>query len=77
MANYQIQYSEKYCDSEFEYRHVICPPSILKLIPPNKLLSEIEWRSLGIEQSKGWVHYSIHKPEPNILLFKRPLEEKH
>ena len=38
-----------------------------------RLLSENEWRSLGVQQSRGWVHYEIHKPEPHILLFRRPL----
>jgi len=67
----QIQYSEKYYDPKFEYRHVILPPDLAKLVPQNRLLSEIEWRSLGIQQSRGWVHYCIHKPEPHILLFRR------
>ena len=31
-----------------------------------------EWRSLGVQQSRGWVHYELHKPEPHILLFRRP-----
>jgi cyclin-dependent kinase regulatory subunit CKS1 len=69
----QIKYSEKYADCKFEYRHVILPPDIAKLVPPNRLMSEVEWRNLGIQQSKGWVHYCIHKPEPHILLFKRRL----
>ena len=38
----------------------------------NRLLSENEWRSLGVQQSRGWVHYEIHRPEPHILLFRRP-----
>ena len=38
-----------------------------------KLLSESEWRTLGVQQSRGWSHYEIHKPEPFILLFRRPL----
>ena len=29
--------------------------------------------SLPSEQSRGWVHYAIHRPEPHILLFRRPL----
>jgi cyclin-dependent kinase regulatory subunit CKS1 len=37
------------------------------------LLSEEEWRALGVTQSRGWTHYAVHKPEPHILLFKRPL----
>lgn len=31
-----------------------------------------EWRSLGVQQSRGWVHYELHRPEPHILLFRRP-----
>lgn len=75
MLNQQIKYSEKYLDSEFEYRHVILPPEISKLLPHDRLLSEIEWRKLGIQQSRGWVHYCIHKPEPHILLFKRKISD--
>ena len=25
-----------------------------------------------MQQSRGWVHYAIHRPEPHILLFRRP-----
>lgn len=32
-----------------------------------------EWRAIGVQQSRGWVHYAIHKPEPHIMLFRRPL----
>ena len=28
---------------------------------------------MGVQQSRGWVHYAIHRPEPHILLFRRPL----
>ena len=38
-----------------------------------RLLSENEWRSIGVQQSRGWMHYETHKPEPHILLFRRPL----
>ncbi|MCQ2820038.1 MAG: cyclin-dependent kinases regulatory subunit [archaeon] len=40
-------------------------------MPKGRLLTEAEWRALGIQQSRGWVHYEIHKPEPHILLFRR------
>jgi len=69
----EIEYSEKYCDSVNEYRHVHLPRHLFKKIPRGRLLSEQEWRSLGVQQSRGWVHYEIHRPEPHILLFKRPL----
>lgn len=69
----QIDYSEKYQDCEYEYRHVILTKELFNKIPVGKLLEEKEWRALGITQTKGWVHYTYHKPEPHILLFRRPL----
>mmetsp|Transcript_29071 Transcript_29071/g.70909 ORF Transcript_29071/g.70909 Transcript_29071/m.70909 type:complete len:96 (-) Transcript_29071:557-844(-) len=68
-----IEYSEKYCDSKYEYRHVILPKEMAKQMPKGRLLTEREWRGLGVQQSRGWAHYEIHKPEPHILLFRRPL----
>lgn len=69
----QISYSEKYTDEKYEYRHVILPPDIAKLVPKNHLMTETEWRNLGVQQSPGWVHYMVHSPEPHVLLFRRPL----
>ncbi|KAA3458586.1 cyclin-dependent kinases regulatory subunit 1-like [Gossypium australe] len=121
----QIQYSEKYFDDTYEYRHVVLPPEVAKLLPKSRLLSEHkleiswfcdayhivcgifapigtvfvydlnvfsaqchlllffqsirdmqfmnEWRAIGVQQSRGWVHYAIHRPEPHIMLFRRPL----
>ncbi|CAL9066668.1 unnamed protein product [Musa banksii] len=69
----QIQYSEKYFDDTYEYRHVVLPPEVAKLLPKNRLLSENEWRAIGVQQSRGWVHYAIHRPEPHIMLYRRPL----
>ncbi|GJT05506.1 cyclin-dependent kinases regulatory subunit 1 [Tanacetum coccineum] len=69
----QIQYSEKYFDDTFEYRHVVLPPEVAKMLPKNRLLAEAEWRAIGVQQSRGWVHYAIHRPEPHIMLFRRPL----
>ena len=37
-------------------------------------MKESEWRTLGVVQTPGWIHYMIHDPEPHILLFKRPLD---
>ncbi|RWR94799.1 cyclin-dependent kinases regulatory subunit isoform X2 [Cinnamomum micranthum f. kanehirae] len=34
----QIQYSEKYFDDTYEYRHVVLPPEVAKLLPKNRLL---------------------------------------
>ena len=67
----QIMYSQRYYDDAFEYRHVILPKQLAKYVPAGRLLSEAEWRAIGVQQSRGWVHYMIHKPEPHILLFRR------
>lgn len=70
----EIEYSERYSDDVYEYRHVLLPREIAKRLPdPPRLLSETEWRGLGVMQSRGWVHYEIHRPEPHILLFRRPI----
>ncbi|XP_014664692.1 PREDICTED: cyclin-dependent kinases regulatory subunit 1-like [Priapulus caudatus] len=73
MPVHQIQYSDRYNDGKFEYRHVILPPDIAKLVPKSHLMSETEWRKIGVQQSPGWIHYMIHEPEPHILLYKRQL----
>ena len=68
--SFRIHYSERYSDDEYEYRHVILPKPLFKMIPktlfnPDKsgtlrLLSEQEWRGIGITQSLGWEHYEVH-----------------
>ncbi|KAM9206471.1 cyclin-dependent kinases regulatory subunit 2-like [Dugong dugon] len=73
MAHKQIYYSDKYFDEHYEYRHVTLPRELSKQVPKTHLMSEEEWRKLGVQQSLGWVHYMIHEPEPHILLFRRPL----
>jgi len=70
--SHDIEYSEKYADEDYEYRHVILPKHIAKTMTKGRLLLETEWRGLGVTQSRGWGHYAIHKPEPHILLFRRP-----
>lgn len=37
-------------------------------------MSETEWRSIGVQQSQGWIHYMIHLPglsivRPQIFIF--------
>lgn len=74
MSSADIEYSDKYEDSLYEYRHVILPRELAKRLPtPLRCLSEAEWRAIGVQQSLGWVHYEVHKPEPHILLFRRLL----
>lgn len=49
------------CLSE-NFRHVILPSDIAKLVPKSHLMTETEWRNLGVQQSPGWVHYMMHSP---------------
>lgn len=71
-AHNGFYYSRKYYDDVYEYRHVIMPEEMVKKYNFDHLLSEQEWRGLGIQMSQGWMHYDYHKPEPNILMFRRP-----
>ncbi|EDV27117.1 Cyclin-dependent kinases regulatory subunit [Trichoplax sp. H2] len=74
MTSYKnVIYSDKYFDENFEYRHVILPKDIAKKVPKDHLMTEDEWRGIGVQQSKGWIHYMKHGPEPHVLLFRRPL----
>ncbi|MBN3323005.1 CKS1 protein, partial [Atractosteus spatula] len=43
------------------------PKQMSKLVPTSHLMSEEEWRSLGVQQSQGWIHYMIHKPGSCVL----------
>ena len=43
----EIEYSDKYKDDYYEYRHVILPKSIYKQMPKKRLLLEKEWRGLS------------------------------
>lgn len=53
-------------------RHVILPQDIARLVPKSHLMTETEWRNLGVQQSPGWLHFMVHNPEPHVLLFRRP-----
>jgi hypothetical protein len=69
-TRFSIHYSDRYTDDEYEYRHVILPKPLFKMIPKTyfnsddpgvlRLLSEAEWRGIGITQSLGWEHYEVH-----------------
>lgn len=43
-------------------RHVQLPKDLAKLVPKSHLMTEAEWRGLGVQQSQGWIHYMIHQP---------------
>lgn len=51
----EIEYSDKYQDDFYEYRHVLLPKAIYKKMPRNRLLSESEWRALGSPHKRSAV----------------------
>lgn len=51
---------------------MILPADIARLVPKSHLMTETEWRNLGVQQSPGWLHFMVHNPEPHVLLFRRP-----
>ena len=71
-----IHYSQRYYTDVEEFRHVIMPKELYDHYVPEsmkkRLLSDCEWRLLGLQMSAGWEHYELHRPEPHILLFRRP-----
>ena len=34
---------------------------LAKTLPKSRLLTESEWRGIGVQQSRGWQHYAIHR----------------
>lgn len=44
----QMYYSDKYFDDTYEYRHVNLTEDQFKKLPKDKLLTEQEWRQLGV-----------------------------
>ena len=67
-----MEYSEKYEDDIYEYKHVILPKEKYKQIKDKKgCLTQDEWINLGVQQSLGWVNYARYAGEPHILLFRR------
>jgi cyclin-dependent kinase regulatory subunit CKS1 len=51
---------------------VVLPKDLVKLVPKTHLMSDKEWRGIGVQQSEGWVHYMIH--DPGQLIFEMTLE---
>ena len=70
LTSCRIHYSDRYSDDHFEYRHVILPKQLFKMLPKDylkpdesgtlRLLEDEEWRGIGIQQSLGWEHYEVH-----------------
>lgn len=44
------------------------------MVSKTELMSEAEWRAIGVQMSPGWIHYMIHRP--GMLLFLKITESK-
>ena len=44
------------------FSHVFLPKELVSKVPHDRLMSETEWRNIGVQQSRGWIHYMIHRP---------------
>ena len=40
---------------------MILPKELAKTLPKSRLLTENEWRGIGVQQSRGWQHYALHR----------------
>lgn len=59
------------------FRHVILSAHLGKLVPKSHLMTETEWRNLGVQQSPGWVHYMMHGPGKIVSHFEMAIGAKH
>ena len=73
-----IMYSPPYEDAHYQYRHVFLPQCWKELAPQinvKRLLSEEEWRAIGITMSKGWtVTIFFYQTEKTTFFKKKPVE---
>ena len=68
----EIDYGDYYQDDVYEYKNIALPRDLFER-KPKGLLSEDQWRQLGIKQTQGWEHWACFRPEPHVLMFRRPL----
>ena len=71
----EMEYSYKYRDDCYEYRHIILTKNQYKIIRDIPgLIPEDIWRNqFQIQVSKGWTNYARYPGEPHIILLRRPI----
>ncbi|MEN2496050.1 MAG: Cks1bp, variant 2 [Marteilia pararefringens] len=52
-------------------KHVVLSSDISKRLPRNNLMTETEWRNIGVQQSIGWKNYMKYSPENYVVLFRK------
>ena len=48
------------------FRHVVLPKSMVRMLPTGadskpRIMTDKEWRGIGVQQSRGWEHYAVHR----------------
>lgn len=41
------------------FSHVMLPKDLARLVPKSHLMTESEWRAIGVQQSRGWVCFFL------------------
>lgn len=90
VKGFGMKYSSIYSDDRYEYSHVVIPLEMLKILGLKyvagrhhpcgedvRLLQVTEWQALGIKLHHSWENYAVHKPEPQVLLFRRKVQKSH
>ena len=73
----EVEHSIKYCDDNYEYKHVTLSKEFAGKLPrKHRLIRPQEYELLGIYQTPGWVHYFSLEHERHVLMFKRKLKGK-
>ena len=70
----EIKYTEKYRTGDYEYTHVILPKTFLSKLT-GKVMTDKDWKNLGINISSSWENYMVYAPEPHVILFRRKIEQ--
>lgn len=67
----EIEYSDKYLDDFYEYRHVLLPKVVYKKMPRGRLLTETEWRQLGFAYKNSAVERvgPLRNPQTGTVYF--------
>ena len=71
----EMEYSGKYRDDCYEYRHIILTkPQFKRIRDIDGLIPEEIWRNeFEVQVTKGWKNYARYAGEPHILLLRRPI----
>jgi hypothetical protein len=54
-----IEYSDKYMDDHYEYRHVILPRDVYKKAPRSRLLTESVCKYSNVRNGEDWVYNKV------------------